>query len=286
MHTALRATLAMALAIFAVLAAPPAAMAAVPPDQAETIMKRSGLWDQLGSVLPQARVGFSAALSLCESEPTNEEADRLHTALEKAYGADELRELGLMRMSQALDAAQVKAMRRWYESPLGRKIAQVEQAAATTQTDLRAVIQQGSEVFDRLPAARRDLLGRLLQELGADEAMVEVSIHTLVSAHKGVVAALTEVPSTLTNEEVQDTLRKDRDGMLKAYKQLILASFAQAYAPLSDRELARYVAFLHSSAGKRHTQLASDTLKAALAQGAERFLLLAPAAMQPDPVQP
>jgi hypothetical protein len=278
MNMGMRATWLAALALAAGLAS-----ASVPAEQAELIMKKSGLWDQLGSVLPQARVGFSAALSLSESEPTNEEADRLNTALEQAYGPDSLRKLGLDFVSRTLDARQVAAMRRWFESPLGRKIGQVEQAASTTQTDLREVIKQGTDVFEHLPAKRRELLTRLLQETRADEAMVEVAIHTLVAAHKGVVAAIPVVPSSLSNEEVKSTLMKDREGMLASYKQLILASFAQAYKPLTDAELARYVDFLHSSAGRRHTQLATDSLKLALDKGAARFMVLAPAAMQPDP---
>lgn len=267
------------LAGLCLLTMSPVAHAAVTPDQAEQIMKKSGLWDQLGSVLPQARIGFSAAFSLNESEPTNEEADRLNTALEQAYGPQSLRQLGLKLISASVDAKQAAAMRRWFDSPLGRKVAQVEQAASNTQTDLREVIKQGTDVFAQLPAARRDLLTRLLQETKADEAMVNVSIHTLVATHRGVTLAIPG-QSSLTNDEVKSTLMAERDAMIQSYRQLILASFAQAYAPLSDKELGAYVAFLHSTAGRRHTQLAFQSLQAALDEGARRFAVLAPAALE------
>jgi hypothetical protein len=247
------------------------AHAAVPRQQAEEIMKLSGLWDQLGSVLPQARLGLTAAFSLGESEPTLEEADRFNGALEAAYSPDRLRQLGLTRVSRSLDARQVALVKRWFGSPLGRRIDEVERAASATQTDLREVIRKGSEAVEMLPDARRDLLSRLLKATRADEAMVEVSVHTLVATHKGVSGALAE-GSRLTNDEVKATLTAEREPMLKAYTQLILSSFVQAYAALSDDELRRYVDYLYSPAGKRQTQLAYRSLMAALNDGATAFV--------------
>jgi hypothetical protein len=259
--------------------------AAVTPAQAELIMKKSGLWDQLGSVLPQARIGFSAAFSLSEHEPTNEQADALTAALEQAYGPDALRKLGLTKVSRSLDGKQVSAMLRWFDSPLGRKIDKVEHEAAKRQTVLREVMKEGLNVFEQLPPARRALLQKLLKETRADEAMVEVSLHTMVATHKGVSTAMPG-GSTLTNDEVKAALTSDREGMIKAYAQLILASFAQAYEPLSDTELQSYVDFLHSSVGRRHTRLAYGALQAALEDGAARFVKLAPAALKAVAARP
>lgn len=255
------------------------ARAEVTPAQAEEVMKKSGLWDQLGSVLPQARVGFSAAFSLGESEPDSAAADRLNAVLEEAYGAERLRKLGLAIVARSLDAGQVAAMQRWFESPLGRKVGAVEQSAAGTQTDLREVIRQGTDMFERLPASRRELLTQLLTETRADEAMVDVSIRTLVATHKGVSTAL---PGGfhLTNAEVKATLMTDREQMRKAYADLIVASFAQAYTPLTDGELKRYVGFLRSPAGKRHTALALQSLHAALDDGEAHFVKGAPEALK------
>jgi hypothetical protein len=274
----LHALRVLALSGMGVMALGPLAQAAVPPDQAELIMKKSGLWDQLASLLPQARIGFSAAFSLSETDPTTEEADRLNAALESAYSAERLRRLGLTRVSRALDAGQVAAMRRWFDSPLGRKVDEVERAAAITQTDLREVIKQGAGVVENVSAERRALLNRLLKETRSDEAMVEVAIHTIVATHKGVSASIPG--SRLTNAEVQATLMKERAQMRKAYTELIVASFAQAYAALSDDELRRHVGFLASPVGRRHTQLAYRTLQAALADGEAAFVKEAPAALK------
>lgn len=270
---------AVCLALSGLLAAAGAAHAGVTPAQAELVMKKSGLWDQLGSVLPQARVGFSAAFSMGEGEPEPAAADRLNAVLEEAYGAERLRKLGLAIVARSLDAGQVAAMQRWFDSPLGRKVGAVEQSAAGTQTDLREVIRQGTDMFERLPPARRELLTQLLTETRADEAMVDVSIHTLVATHKGVSTAL---PGGfhLTNAEVKATLMTDREQMRKAYADLIVASFAQAYTPLTDDELKRYVGFLKSPAGKRHTALALASLHAALNDGEAWFVKAAPEAMK------
>lgn len=252
-----------------------AAHAAVAPERAEQIMHQSGLWDQLGSVLPQARVGMSAAFSLGESEPSLEEADLIDTALEAAYGIDRLRRLGLAQVARSLDEAQVQAMQRWFDSPLARKLAEVEKAASARQTDLREVMKQGTDVFDQLPPARQGLLRQLLKETRSDEAMVEVALHTLVGTYRGVTAARPEA-AHLSIDEVKTTLGKERAAMLEAYAKLILASFAQAYAPMSDEELGQYVAFLKSPVGRRHTQLALRSLRLALDDGEAWFVRLAP----------
>ncbi|MFT3857531.1 MAG: hypothetical protein QM742_08560 [Aquabacterium sp.] len=253
----------------------PIVHAAVSPERAEQIMQKSGLWDQLGSVLPQARVGMSAAFSLGESEPSLEEADLIDTALEAAYGTDRLRRLGLAQVARSLDEAQVQAMQRWFDSPLARKLADVEKAASSRQTDLREVMKQGSDVFDQLPPARQALLRQMLKETRSDEAMVEVAIHTLVGTYRGVAAARPEAVH-LGIDEVKATLNKERQAMLASYAKLILASFAQAYAPLSDAELRQYVAFLGSPVGRRHTDLALRSLRLALDDGEAWFVRLAP----------
>lgn len=271
------ATVGMALCL--TLLAAPVARADVTPEQAERVMKKSGLWDQLGSVLPQARVGFSAAFSLGEDDPDPDAADRLNAVLEEAYGAERLRKLGVAIVARSLDVGQVAAMQRWFDSPLGRRVGAVEQSAAGVQTDLREVIRQGTDMFERLPAPRRELLTQLLAETRADEAMVDVSIRTLVGTHKGVSIAL---PGgfQLTNAEVRATLMTDREQMRKAYADLIVASFAQAYMPLTDEELKRYVGFLKSPAGKRHTALALHALHAALDDAEAWFVRNAPEAMK------
>lgn len=258
------------------------ALAGVAPEQAELIMKRSGLWDQLGSVLPQARIGFSAAFAMGDGEPEAAITDKLEEALVQAYGAERLRTLGRTRLSRELDARQVTAMQRWFDSPLGRKVDELEKAAAATQTDLRQVIQQGEDAAAHLSAERRALLTQLLQETRSDEAMVDVSLHTVVATHKGISSAMPGT-SRLTNKEVKATLMADRGEMLQAYRKLIIASFVQAYAPLSDAELRQYVGFLKTPAGRRHTRLSHQTLKAALDDGASVFVRAAPAVMRSLP---
>ena len=121
--------------------------------QAESLMRKSGLWEQLGSLEPQFRSRFNATVAKVESNVPPEKKARFNkaytTAFATAYSPAHMRSVALGVFTTQLKASDVAAVDAWYNSPAGKSIAAAEEAAANSTSDQNAQIKTGSEVFYR-----------------------------------------------------------------------------------------------------------------------------------------
>ncbi|KRC04081.1 hypothetical protein ASE11_03175 [Hydrogenophaga sp. Root209] len=129
---------------------------------AENLLRKSGLWDQLGSVAPQVQAGFAEALSQGDSKPSAAEAERISRVIENAFSATRMRAVGIKLVAKKLSARDVADLLRWYDSPIGRHIAKLEAKASEESGDLQALMKQGLALLESSPPPRRKLLDELL----------------------------------------------------------------------------------------------------------------------------
>ena len=237
---------------------------------AENLLRKSGLWEQLGSIAPQVQAGFGAALSQGDSKPSAAEVERISRVIESAFSATRMRTVGIKVVAARLNARNAADLLRWYDAPVGRQIASLEAKASEEGADPQALMQQGLALLERSPPPRRQLLQALLVETRAAEALTQVTINTSLAAHRGAASAL---PNTLLlpEAELRMQLEAQRPEMLKAFAALALASFAKAYATLPTDHLGRYADFIKSRAGQDFNTIGIEALDAALTEAAAEF---------------
>lgn len=257
----------------------PAAHAAVDAEAAEAMMKRSGLWDQMATLGPQARQGLTAALGRSAQRPTEAEVDRLVRAAEAAFDTDRLRGTARQVIAAGLDPAHLVALQAWYASPTGLGLRRVEEAAARNQDDSQRIVRTGIELLQRMAEDRRALLTEMVEVTQAAEAMVELVMGTTVAMVRGAASVAppgTPAPST---GELRRALEAQRPQMLQLYRMVMLASTAVTYGPVAVGELAAYVDFLRSDAGRHYNALVIQALVEAVSEASAEMGRRLPGAM-------
>jgi hypothetical protein len=234
---------------------------------AEALMRTSGMWKQLASIPPQVRAGFVQGAAQSGVKPSQAEIDRLSRIIDEAYASDRLRSTALASIVVNVKADHVPALKRWYSSPLGQRIAGLEEAAAATQTDPQAVVRQGMALLSAMDRPRRTLLEEIVVVTRSAETVVQITIDTTLAAQRGVLSVTPNAPRG-SAQELKAALEAQRPQLLQLFSGFALASFAMAYETLSTAELAQYAEFLKSDPGRHFAEVGVKALSAALVEAA------------------
>ena len=256
--------------VAALLALSCAALAQVSQEVAEELLRKSGIWQQLGDVSAQASAGLEAALSKDTSKISDDERARVLKIFAHAYEAPRLRAAASASLQKHMDAKRLAGVRAWYDSPLGARITALEEAQSAAPTTLEQRIKQGREAYTQSATGRQELLKQIVDVTRAAEGVTQMLISTAVGIRRGILsldpASVGPSPADLSAE-----LEKRRDAIEQRYKGVMLAQLASAYQSLSDEDLKRYADFLAGEAGAGFTAASIGAMQDALTGSAEEI---------------
>lgn len=258
------------IALLLALVLTPAARAETDAATAESLMRRSGLWEQLAGIGPQARAGVLDSVARSGAQPSATEIDRLARAADAAFGAERLRGTARATIERGLQAQHLPALLRWYGSPPGLAMTRLEEASASDPRDPSALVEAGTVLLQRMPEDRRLLLAELVQVTQAPEAMVRLVIGTSLAAYRGAASVTPGAPG-LSLAELRALLESQRPQMLRTYAAVMLAGVALTYEAAPLGELAAYLDFLKSEAGRHFTELGNAAVDAAMVDASTEF---------------
>jgi hypothetical protein len=250
-----------------VLAAP--AVADTEPAVAESLMRKSGLWEQLGDVAREVRTGMLASTGQGSRKPSETEAARLSSAVERAYSVDRLRSVCLAVLSRELDPSHLPALNAWYDGTLGRTIARLEEAASR-KGESREMIEQGAALLRNMPDSRRRTLHEIVLVTRSAELAAELTISTAVATQQAA-ASVSPNAARASAAELRAVLERQRQQLIRTYGALSLVSFAVTYSSLSSDDLAAYIEFLRSEAGQHYSAAGIRAISAAMLKAAAEF---------------
>jgi hypothetical protein len=262
MKRPLRAFGAATLLAFATLA-----HADIDRPAAESLVRKSGLWEQLAGVGPQVEAGIQQSLAQGGMKPGDSEKARLTQVIRTAYAPERLRAVGTGVIAARMQPQHLDALRQWFDSPQGQAVTRVEEEAGSAQSDPNLAMKEGISLLKSMPVDRRKVLEDLLAATRAGEAMVQITIGTAVAAQMGVASTMPNGPAP-TAAEVRGMLEAQRPEMLKAFNGMMLASFAHTYAKIPSQQLRQYVAFIRTPAGRQFNAAAMEAMAAALTDAA------------------
>ena len=226
---------------------------------AERLLRASGLWEQLKSVAQQVRVGMQAAAQQGDAEVTAAESARIGRAVDAAYAPQRLRATATRVLARDMQASHVPAVVAWYDSASGVAIARLEEAAAGDARDPDQLLQAGATSLAAMPDARRNLLRQIMVEARAAEGAALMTINTAIGVQQGLSAAQPQRDGP-SADELRAALEGQRKQLQQGFVALVLASSALVYEPATDGQLAAYLAFLTSPAGRHFSDLIERAL--------------------------
>lgn len=233
---------------------------------AEELLRASGLWEQFAAIAPQVSAGVLAAVSGPQSSPDRAELERLSKVIDAAFSADRLRSVGVATVKAETNSEHLPVLRRWYASQLGREITRLEEAASREQTDAQAILQQGGAALAGMPLERRAKLDELVVVTRTPERIMHLTVETAVAVLRGASSLASTAPGA-SEDDLRSTLELQRPQMLQSFTEFSLASYALAYESLSTSDLAQYVEFLKSPAGRHFTDIGMRALTNGFVEG-------------------
>lgn len=256
-----------ACCLAALLALATLAHAEIDRPAAESLVRKSGLWEQFGGMGPQVEAGMQQALTQAGVAPAASELARIKRVVQAAYAPERMRSVSTGVIAARMQAQHLNALARWFDSPQGQAVTRAEEAASAANADPEAALKEGVALLKSMPAERRKLLEDLLAVTRAADALVQITISTTIAAQVGAASARPGAPAP-SAAEIRALLERQRPQMLQAFSAMLLASFAQVYAPIPSPQLRQYVSFIRTPAGTEFNEAALAALEAALTDAA------------------
>lgn len=186
--------------------------------------------------------------------------------LEAVEGADQNLQLGSIAVPRVaeifehLDLEAVESIIRFYQSPLGRRVVELESAARTRAT-LDEVADQGEEIYRRQSDERHALLESV--DSITDSRAMQRQLDQFAGRIVEWVAKQAESSGASPVQPVESSV----DRSLAVYQWLSLT-----YEPLDDQELEAYVEFLDSKGGSNWINARQEVRRAAVREAAKPIL--------------
>jgi hypothetical protein len=244
------------------------AAAEVPAATAEALMRKSGIWSQLGDVATQVKAGL--AQSSQDGSLPPEEVQRLERVAEDAFAASRLRDSVLQTLSSDVTPAQSADALKWYDSPAGQQITAMEEAFSTGFDDINRVMTDGNKALAQASTKRQSLLSQTVKASRAAEAMATMEINITVGVLQGLSNAMPGAGKRST-ADLRKGLEAKRSQMVAANRGVALTMSALTYQPANDKVLEQYVQFLSSKSGTELSTSMMHALDQSLSKAAQRL---------------
>jgi len=258
-----------AILIFALWLTPNNAFAANPLQNKELIEK-SGLAGQLKE-LPGAMKASVEALRQQGAQIDGKFEKAWGEAALTAYGPEKSLPIIDQGLQKLLTADEKKFLLAHYNSPLGRRITELEVKAS--QPSAQAEIQAFAQKLMADPSKHADRLAlyqAIDQTTGATTMVTEISMNVAIAMSMGMVNAM-QGPKVVDTAAVRAEVEKQRFAMTQQIASGTLATMAYAYRDLSIKDLNAYLKVLNAPAAKKFNTGVGKLLNEALALQSEAF---------------
>ena len=224
------------------------AQAGISTDQARQLMQLSGMSAQIDEV--PLMLGMTLQQQQAQLQMPDWQLQALSDALEAGFQPEPMKNDVRGHLEDRLSAGDADAAIAWLESPLGQRVTELEGRAAepAVQQEIMQRLQSGdaADVSDD----RQGLLERFDEATRASDMSVEMVIgiqHGLVSAILQAAGAPAEQLDMALGQ-----LEAARPQIATAVAAQNQATFGVIYRDLSDAEMADYVEFAESGAGRAY----------------------------------
>lgn len=255
---------------FALAAAQAAAVAAVSPEVAQDLAKRSGLSAQVDSLGSQVRTGMSAAMAKNPGPQAEGQKARMLECAQSAYAPDGLRIPAIDAVAGTLQPADVAPLLAWYDSPLGRKISAMEAASSAQMLDPQERLQRGADALSNGNEARTASLQAILSETHSVDTMADTLIEMALAVQQGMTS-LDAAASNASIAELKANLSSRRPQLIEHYTQIALPAYAFTYIGLDDDELHKYADHLGTPAARSFNDGSTRGIARALTAGSVKL---------------
>ncbi|MFZ0931152.1 MAG: DUF2059 domain-containing protein, partial [Syntrophobacteraceae bacterium] len=233
---------------------------------------KSGMEKQLGQLpsLIQTLFDQSAAQDEQARKLPKEVLSAIRASVPEAFAPEKMKEAMLAELNEKLPAQDIKKVLQWFDSPLGKKCTQLEEAASTPEA--QAEIQQYTARLQNSPptAERLKVLREFDSAVKGAESAVDIAIHTRVAVAMAIIAAF-PLEQQRPLDDLSREMEKTRPVLEAAVRSQMLFSDLYTYRSLTEADIQLYTKFAKSPAGSKFTLVTTAVLKEAVLEGAVKW---------------
>lgn len=178
-----------------------------------------------------------------------------------AFSGPRIRAKLVADLAESLNDDQLRTVRNWYETDLGKRVSEAEADAAAPEAWASIEAREKSLRERYQGSSRAALFDRYNQASRATESAVETAVAVQVGLAHAMAAVRGEGASAASIEEQVHAHRGLIEEQVEAQ---VFAGFLHIYEPFSDQELKQYLTFLESPEGREFTRTASTSLQGAI----------------------
>jgi hypothetical protein len=187
-------------------------------------------------------------------------------SVQQAFSPERFKQTIIKEVKSSMTVKDLDTVLKWLDSPLGKKLTRLEEAASTPET-LSEVKKFATRLKQSPPAATRlNILRKLDAAVKATETNVEIAMNTQLAVAFAVVKSLPEEQQG-SFEDIAAQLKKNRPQIEAVMKSQTLIFSLYTYQSLSDGELEAYIRFATSPAGVKYHGATISGFKKALLDG-------------------
>ena len=193
-------------------------------------------------------------------------ADTVGYVVSSSFSADKIEQQIITDLQAQLTDEQLQAVSGWYQTPVARKISSAEIAASAPEAwpQIQASAPELNRKYKGTPKA--EMFDRFDRAARATESAVD----TTIAVQLGLATAMSALSSESMHYEQLERRIENQRGMLRGVVgQQVYDSYLYTYDKISAQELALYLDFLESPAGKQFSQVVTSSIQQAIMEPVE-----------------
>lgn len=193
-------------------------------------------------------------------------ADTVGYVVSSSFSADKIEQQIITDLQAQLTDEQLQAVSEWYQTPVARKISSAEIAASAPEAwpQIQASAPELNRKYKGTPKA--EMFDRFDRAARATESAVD----TTIAVQLGLATAMSALSSESMYYEQLERRIENQRGMLRGVVgQQVYDSYLYTYDKISAQELALYLDFLESPAGKQFSQVVTSSIQQAIMEPVE-----------------
>lgn len=243
-----------------------AALAAIAPEAAQDLARKSGLWTQLDSLYPQVRAGMVAGLQRGGGQVSAAQRNKMLDCAQTAFAGESLRATALDALMGTLQPSDIPPLLAWYDSLLGRKIATIEATSSQQTPDPQDRLRRGAEALTAASDGRKASLQAIVTETRSVDLMADTLMGMALAVQQGLSSA-DPAASASSLAELKSAMGGRRPQVVAHFAQISVPAYAFTYLALGDDELKQYADYLGSPAAVAFSDATTRGVSRALTAG-------------------
>lgn len=193
-------------------------------------------------------------------------ADTIGHVVSSSFRAADIEAAIVQDLQDNLTDQQLQAVRDWYESPVARKIAAAEIAAADP-ANWQAIQSRAPDLNARYKGTER---ARLFDRFDRAARATESAVDTAIAVQLGLATAMAAFSSDSVHyDQLKQRIESQRSVLRGVVEQQVYDSYLYTYEKIGAQEMGLYLDFLESGPGSAFSRVVTNSIQRAVTEPIE-----------------